>query len=163
MKNLLILFALFLGLGSASTQTQKPTKEETIAFIERTLNNSYNSAGPVSEFRLREDGFSFKTVTEFWNYKYEYKGVFFDQIKTIEIDRSYFYSNDNVPIDITFNSANISLRITGSNQSDKNVDKSTSAISTFTLAAPEIKAPSIIKAFQRLKEIYQEENKDPFK
>jgi len=163
MKNLLTLFAIFLITGIANAQNTKPTLEETVNFIVRTLNNSYNAMGPVSEFAINENGLNYRVTTKYWDYKYNYLGVFFDNIRNVTIDKSYVFGNDNIPIDLTFTSKSISLHTTGSNQLKKNVDERTNDIDNITLAVPRDKAPSIVKAFERLKEIYQQENKDPFK
>ena len=43
MKNLFILFTIILGVGVASAQDKKPTKEETVDYIKNTIvNSTYN-------------------------------------------------------------------------------------------------------------------------
>lgn len=51
MKNLFTIFILFLGLGVVNAQEKKPTKDETINFIERILSDSYGMAGSVTELK----------------------------------------------------------------------------------------------------------------
>lgn len=164
MKNLLTIFILFLGLGLVNAQEKKPTKEETINFIERILNTSHNMNGPVSEFKINDNTLLYRVFDDsFLDQKVEYYGIYFEKINSVTID-PINYSNNNTRIKINFdyNGIRKSVKTKWFIEGLEDANHSEDNLNIISLAVPKIKAESIIKAFERLKEIAKEENKDPF-
>lgn len=153
-------------------QNQKPTKAQTVDFINRTLELSIGSKYNYTyttrtsfdyETYIRESVMkagSQKVVVG--NYKEEYSLLKWENllINNFQLKNCDFGDNGICEIWISF-SSQISFRETKSGKSIDNTDK-TNYVQTLAMLIPSEKFESIKKACIRLSEIAKEENKDPF-
>ncbi|EAZ95017.1 hypothetical protein FBBAL38_11749 [Flavobacteria bacterium BAL38] len=156
---------------TVNAQDKKPTKEETIAFINRTIELSIGS----------EYNYTYTTKTYFdyniyeresvmkvgelvtGNFKEEYSLLKWEnlRINSFHLQNCSFGENDICQVWIYF-SNQISFRETSTEKYGDPSDKITFKQS-LAMLIPKGKFESIKKACIRLSEIAKEENKDPFK
>ncbi|WP_146194616.1 hypothetical protein [Flavobacterium crocinum] len=157
MKKLITVLFLSAVLPTVQGQAKKPTKEETIQFIQKTVSN----AGRDLEFQINDTKVSWKNIEPSigLNYNREFTNVRFE--KLLEVYQSSLSSGENSNVRIKFSVNTIKYHLTGTFY-DEIKDLTIDDKDGFTIVVPREKVQSIIKAFDRLKEITIEENKDPF-
>jgi hypothetical protein len=157
MKKLYMICLFMIVTFVVNAQDKKPTKEETIQFIQKTV----NSGGRDREFQINDANVSYKNVFPNIgiNYNRQFTNVRFD--KLLEVYQSSLSSDGNSNVRVKFSVNTVKYHLTGSVYDEaKEVIKDDS--DGFSIVIPTDKVQSIIKAFNRLKEITIEENKDPF-
>ena len=157
MKKLFTICLLLATTFTVSAQ-QKPTKEETVAFMKRTLESAIGSRAPF--IALKEVSFSENS--------YSTRIIFHDG-RNGDMETSSIKWESLIPDQITIRKlrecteVEVSFRypakVTKSIGGEKTSDESLSKISFYV---PNDKAESFKKACLRLAEIAKEENKDPF-
>lgn len=157
MKKVTTVLLLLSILSAAQGQAKKPTKEETIQFIQKTVSN----AGRDLDFQINDTRVSWKNIEPSigLNYNREFTNVRFE--KLAEVYQSSLSSGENSNVRVKFSVNTIKYHLTGT-FNDEVKDLTIDDKDGFTIVVPSEKVQSIIKAFDRLKEITIEENKDPF-
>nr|WP_315153950.1 hypothetical protein [uncultured Flavobacterium sp.] len=157
MKKLITICLFMATFYTAFAQNKKPTKEETIQFIQKTV----NSGGRLSEFTISDTNISWKRVSPSigMNVTFKHANVRFDKILKVYESSLSGDGNSNVTIEFSINTIKFHSTGTHYEESVESIDNNRDKIS---LILPRDKVQSIIKAFDRLKEITIEENKDPF-
>lgn len=158
MKKLITICLFMLITFSVNAQDKKPTKGETVQFIQKSVNNS---GGEESEFRIDEAKVSWKNV---WpsvgiNWTREFTNVRFDKITKVYESSPGGDGISNLIVE--FSVKVIKYHLTGTTY-DEAIEVNQDGANTLQFMVPTEKVQSIIKAFDRLKEITIEENKDPF-
>lgn len=170
MKKGILVVVFMCIVGVLNAQEKKPTKEETIAFINRTLNEFKGYELPWSEGILE----SVKFTGSMYVLKtyHEDEGKRTQQYTTtcedlpwdkLNIEKTEWHPDKNVPYYyVIFNQSYKSTEVYDA-LFDRRYDKTTTQmLLSLILFVPANKAESIKKAFLRLAEIAKEENKDPF-
>jgi hypothetical protein len=173
MKKLLTICFIMATVFTVNAQDKKPTKEETVAFINRTLNEIKGIKLPFASGVLQNASFSLNTLTystslelnpgeKFCDHKEIYEDISWDKLIVNEIeftDKANFASFYFITLD-----SNISLTLVNENcNNPRQNSQKRSYQSSVQIFIPIEKKESIKKAFLRLSEIAKEENKDPFK
>lgn len=154
MKKLLAICLLLATTFSVNAQ-EKPSKEQTIAFMRRVLESSigqqYHSNHIVTQVSF--DGNSYKNTLQNVHYKddyrlIEYRGIKWEHFSSIGAEENLEGIDDlNTWFDVNI----------------ENIDDSGSSFSkVIQFRIPISKKESFNKACLRLAEIAKEENKDPF-
>jgi len=157
MKKLITICLLLATAFTVKAQESKPTKEQTIQFIQKTV----NSAGNQSAFKISDNTVSWKDVSPKigWNTISEITNVRFDKI--LKVYQWSLSSGENSNVSVEFSVNTIKYHTTGTIYDEVQDFKEDNG-NSFQIIIPTDKLESIIKAFNRLKEITMEENKDPF-
>ena len=156
MKKILTI-CLLVAITCAVNAQQKPTKEETIAFMNRTLKSTIGfegMGGKVIEIDFNQNTYTKKTY-------YDLAGGFYSNYIISGIPWDKLEANK-------FEVRGLNLRIFFSQgyRHQYKVDdrpEKIEFISSLDITLPSDKIESFKKACIRLCEIYKEENKDPFK
>jgi hypothetical protein len=158
MKKLLTICLIMVTVFTVNAQDKKPTKEETVIFIQRQFESliGYKVRGSV--------------ITK---YEFDLSKIQFESRSNLNYTSSYIYTQINwgnlVKIERYEN--DIQLFFTSSIYNDykavmdngKIVNSHAKFENYIQILVPSEKFESIKKAFLRLSEIAKEENKDPFK
>lgn len=177
MKHLFLILAFVVSTVAVKAQDNKPTKEETIAFINRTLNEckGFDTEfhwGQIESVDFRGNTMEFKTFQMFGGtgplkdkivltYTTRYDGISWEKLMIDKIEFktesgvSYYYR-------ILFGQNMKVTEISKDVLNNEDPATKTSSQSNLYIFVPQSKAESIKKAFLRLHEIAKEENKDPF-
>lgn len=184
MKKLITICLLLATIFMVKAQDSKPTKEQTIAYLDKVLKMSigyktYAIDGEegkkehrVEEYVITTFSFSESEIKEIFNTKnYEdnsfisdqlsYSNLIWANVAKIAIDRDSFglyWDKETVVIRIYFSSKIMKEN----NYIRKNPDSSTRITTMLPLLVIATKAESFKKALERLVEIAKEENKNPF-
>lgn len=170
MKNLIALFLFVTCYHFVQAQESKPTKEETISFINRTINerNGQSMYG-IGCQKLDQSTFTGESLVintycgqvDCISNIYESKQIRWDQLDTIflkENERGIYYE---VHFKTMMQYTATTKGCYGDTKGEiTNVKKSTQF--NLSVPVPDNKVASIKKAFFRLAEIEKEVNKDPF-
>lgn len=161
MKKLLIICVLLAIAFTTQAQDGKPTKEETVNFINRALESLkgsiYIGNKNISEFNFNETEIQLKFEGKIGNRigitSYKYSLINWDKLYEIK----YTSAQGRLEILLFFN-ANLKQEYSFNLLNDQKVEY----LSHIQIPIPENKKESMEKAFLRLSEIAKEENKDPF-
>ncbi|EAZ95016.1 hypothetical protein FBBAL38_11744 [Flavobacteria bacterium BAL38] len=180
MKKLLTICLIMATTLSISAQEGKPTKEETIAYLDKVLKMSigYKHYGVVEdirqvEFRIKYYSFTESKVTltqnqtDYRNHSSkngETSWANFDWTNVKSITTNSLSKNDQLPNDSLWRDKELeSINIKFSNPIIIDWGDGPEPRYSFGLLVLKTKADSAIKALNRLIELAKEENKDPFK
>lgn len=171
MKKLITICFIMAIVFTVNAQDGKPTKEETVAFINRTLNECKGfklpfQMGTIQNVDFSENKLIYTTILTLSSGKKDcdhteiYENINWDKLK---IDEMEF----NVSTDYSSNyhikfATNINKIIVDENCNYRDNSNKTNIQSNMYVFIPTNKKESIRKAFLRLSEIAKEENKDPF-
>lgn len=173
MKKLLTICLIMATIFTVNAQENKPSKEETVAFINRTINECKGFELPFATGVFKNADFSekkliYKTSLElnpgekYCDHKEIYEDINWEKLIVEEMEfteksnlASFYYITFKTNLSITILNENC-------NQYGKNSEER-SIQSNMYVFIPTEKKESIKKAFFRLQEIAKEENKDPFK
>lgn len=171
MKKLLTICLLMATVFTINAQDAKPTKEETIAFINRTINECKgfklpNYMGELENAFFTGNKLIYKSTTSLTSGKKNcareeiYEDIAWDKLKIEDIK---FESSESVASYylISFKQNINHIYITENCVFSENSSR-TNIQSNMYFFIPLEKKESIKKAFLRLSEIAKEENKDPF-
>ena len=156
MKKLLTICFL-IAISFTVNAQQKPTKEETIAFMNRTLKSTISymgDDGKILETEFNENQYYLKTYLDLGGTGY-YSKYTNSQFPWDALEADQFKVNGN-ELRISF-SRNYRSKYKISDQPEKE-----QFISSLDITLPSDKIESFKKACIRLSEIAKEENKDPF-
>jgi hypothetical protein len=171
MKKLLTICFLITIAFTSQAQEGKPTKEETIAFINRTINECKGFKlpyymGKLESASFTENKLTYKTTTSLTSGKKNcdreeiYEDIFWDKLK---VENIKFENNED---GASYYEINFSQNMSHSDITENCVfienHSKTNILSNMYVFIPVQKKESIKKAFLRLSEIGKEENKDPF-
>ncbi|TVZ59289.1 hypothetical protein NA63_1817 [Flavobacteriaceae bacterium MAR_2010_105] len=170
MKKLLTICLIMVTTFVINAQDKKPTKEETIAFINRTIESSIGSE--YNYTYTTKISFDYKNYVResvmkvgdkiVGNHREEFSLLKWENlfVDNFQLENCHIGENDICEIWISF-SNQISCRETETGLYSDPSDKTTYT-QTLTMLIPKEKFESIKKACLRLSEIAKEENKDPF-
>jgi hypothetical protein len=158
MKKIIVFVTLvILSLSFVQAQDKKPTKEETIAFLKKTIKGSNSSGTIISIVEFGDDEFTQTESANIIKLSRHYRPVKWENIKSVETGLNY--PDDCIGIEVKF-SSKLTCKTTGTIDGDPvDADEDLYAIHT---SIPKSKFESVKKAFLHLAEIAKEENKDPF-
>jgi hypothetical protein len=172
MKKLLTICLIMATAFTVNAQGGKPTKEETVAFINRTLNECKGFKlpyymGTMQNVDFSENKLIYTTILTVGvdgkkdcDHKEIYENINWSKLKMDQMEFnqetdyfSYYHIRFSTNLNKTTNNENCSFRENS---------KKTNIQSNMYVFIPTEKKESIKKAFLRLSEIAKEENKDPF-
>jgi hypothetical protein len=148
MNKLLLCFLLFSFVANA--QAKKSTKEKAIHYIEKTINDEVE----FSEFEIKGDTISWNENGENIYIYRSFKNVKFDKISDFEVSHA---SDKNENIIIKFSVNTIKFHTKGI-INEEAFDNQHDDVDKIEIVVPSDKVQSIIKTFERLKEITIKEN-----
>jgi hypothetical protein len=149
--------------STVATQKPKPTREETVRFIDKTLKlmigSYYNSESESKEY-INEFNFSIdKFEMGYGNSRITYSEIPWDQLIMVDFD---FHNNSKQAfLSLQFNTKKIKSRFFNKGKLLSDIYEYIIFVNLSENVVE--KKESLIKAFNRLAELAKEENKDPFK
>ena len=157
MKKLITICLIMATVFTVNAQDKKPTKEETVAFIQRQFESLIgykvrNSVITKYEFDLAK--INFESRSDLYTTTRIYTQINWGNL--VKIER---YEND---IQLFFTSS-IYYDYKAVMENGKIVNSNAKFENYIQILVPSEKFESMKKAFLRLSEIAKEENKDPFK
>jgi hypothetical protein len=157
MKKLLTICLIMAAVFTVNAQNGKPTKEQTIAFIQRqfeSLIGTKNFSNVITKYEFEPTKIYFEDRSNLkYNSSYTYTQINWGnlvEIKRYENDIQLFFKSS---INRDYKAVMDNGRIVNSEKKIENY---------IQIPVPDEKFESMKKAFLRLSEIAKEENKDPF-
>jgi hypothetical protein len=160
MNKTLILF-IVIACSSMAKAQQKPSKEETVAFMDRTMKAVIGVEGipgliTSASFDYNKCDYT-RTYRHGGKKKTEYSSIQWENFKNITYSEQ-FYLGSILSITVNF-----STKFNYSEQYDfGNFENKNEMTDHFSIIIAKEKISSFVKACYRLAELAKEENKDPF-
>ncbi|EAZ95019.1 hypothetical protein FBBAL38_11759 [Flavobacteria bacterium BAL38] len=160
MKKLLTICLIMATIFTVNAQDKKPTKEETVAFINRTTALTVGKifyGSTTTEAKFNYDSYFYsQTFNAFLSTTKKYSGILWETMVPDQIQILNERDIDIIEIGIPF------TKIIKFESTSTGSDSKTEYNNWLRIIIPKEKFESIKKACLRLSEIAKEENKDPF-
>ncbi|MGV8946375.1 MAG: hypothetical protein ACOH1N_08105 [Lutibacter sp.] len=156
MKKILTICLLLTIAFTSQAQDGKPTKEETVKFIQKTLESLKGSIYimnlVITEYDFEQNSLFFKAEKGRIIMSNRYSQINWDKLVKIDFTNAQSTLEIQLIFSTTFKQESLVTHVKDETTYEKYIQ----------IPIPESKKGSMEKAFLRLSEIAKEENKDPF-